>query len=79
MILAKMNVIVDNLQSGKGSVGMLINSPELYNKANATVDELLTLEKNLNAGKGSIGKLMTDDTLYNRLERGGGQAGEHCE
>ena len=67
VILAKMNVIVDNLQSGKGSIGLLINNPDLYNKANRTVDELLTLEKNLNAGRGSIGKLMTDDTLYNRL------------
>jgi phospholipid/cholesterol/gamma-HCH transport system substrate-binding protein len=67
VILAKMNVIVDNLQSGKGSVGQLINNPDLYNKANNTVDELLKLEKNLNAGRGSIGKLMTDDSLYNRL------------
>lgn len=67
VILAKMNVIVDNLETGKGSIGQLINNPDLYNKANRTVDELLTLEKNLNAGRGSIGKLMTDDTLYNRL------------
>ena len=67
VILSKMNVIVDNLQSGKGSVGQFINNPELYNKANAAVNELLVLEKNLNAGRGSIGKLMTDDTLYNRM------------
>ncbi len=67
VILAKMNVIVDNLQSGKGSVGQLINNPDLYNKANAAVNELLTLEKNLNAGRGSIGKLMTDDTMFNRF------------
>jgi phospholipid/cholesterol/gamma-HCH transport system substrate-binding protein len=67
VILAKANSIVDNLQNGKGSIGQLINSPDLYNKANATVDELLTLEKNLNNGRGSIGKLMTDDGLYNRL------------
>ncbi len=67
VILAKANSIVDNLQNGKGSIGQLINSPELYNKANDTVNELLTLEKNINNGRGSIGKLMTDDTLYNRL------------
>jgi phospholipid/cholesterol/gamma-HCH transport system substrate-binding protein len=67
VILSKMNVIVDNLQSGKGSVGQFINNPELYNKANSAVNELLVLEKNLNAGRGSIGKLMTDDTLYNRM------------
>jgi phospholipid/cholesterol/gamma-HCH transport system substrate-binding protein len=73
VILAKMNVIVDNLQSGKGSVGQLINNPDLYNKANNTVDELLKLEKNLNAGRGSIGKLMTDDSLYNRLNATAGK------
>ena len=67
VILAKMNVIVDNIQTGKGSIGQLINSPDLYNKANNTVDELLKLEKNLNAGRGSLGKLMTDDSLYNRF------------
>lgn len=73
VILAKMNVIVDNLQSGKGSVGQLINNPDLYNKANNTVDELLKLEKNLNSGRGSIGKLMTDDTMYNRLNGAAGK------
>jgi phospholipid/cholesterol/gamma-HCH transport system substrate-binding protein len=73
VILAKMNTIVDNLQSGKGSVGMLINDPGLYNRANATVEELHTLEVNLNNGRGSIGKLMTDDTLYNRLDATAGK------
>lgn len=67
VILAKMNAIVDNIQSGKGSVGQLINSPELYDKMNRTVTELNTLEANLNAGKGSVGKLLTDDALYNKL------------
>src|SRR5579871_4908345 len=67
VILAKLNVIVDNLQSGKGTFGQLINSPDLYNKANNTVDELHKLTINLNSGRGTIGKLMTDDTLYNRL------------
>lgn len=73
VILAKMNVIVDNLQSGKGSVGQLINNPDLYNKATATVDELHKLEVNLNNGRGSIGKLMTDDTMYNRLNDAAGK------
>jgi phospholipid/cholesterol/gamma-HCH transport system substrate-binding protein len=67
VILAKLNVIVDNLQSGKGTFGLLINSPDLYNKANNVVDQLLTLEKNLNNGHGTLGKLMTDDSLYNRF------------
>jgi len=67
VILAKMNAIVDNLQSGKGSIGQLINSPDMYNKLNSTVDELHTLTVNLNKGKGTIGKLVNDDSLYNRF------------
>ena len=67
VILAKMNVIVDNLQSGKGSIGQLINNPDMYNKLNGTVDELHKLAVNLNSGKGSVGKLINDDALYNKL------------
>jgi phospholipid/cholesterol/gamma-HCH transport system substrate-binding protein len=73
VILAKVNTIVDSIQSGKGSVGKLINDPELYDRANASVAELHTLEVNLNHGRGSIGKLMTDDTLYNRLNATAGK------
>ena len=67
VILAKMNRIVDSIQSGQGSVGKLINDPELYNNATKTIDELHTLTANINAGKGSVGKLMHDDQLYDRL------------
>lgn len=67
VILAKMNAIVDNLQSGKGSIGQLISNPDLYNKTIGTVDELHKLTVNLNRGQGFIGKLMKDDELYNRL------------
>jgi phospholipid/cholesterol/gamma-HCH transport system substrate-binding protein len=67
-VLAKLDVIMGNIATGKGSIGQLINNQDLSNKLNATLDELLKLEKNLNAGKGSAGKLLTDDTLYNRLD-----------
>ena len=67
VILSKMNTIVDNLQSGKGSVGQLINNPDLYNKANGTVDELHKLIVNLNSGKGTVGKLMNDPALFDKL------------
>jgi phospholipid/cholesterol/gamma-HCH transport system substrate-binding protein len=73
VILAKLNTVVDNLQSGKGSFGQLLTNPELYNKAITTVDQLNKLEIGLNEGRGSIGKLMTDDTLYNRLNETAGK------
>jgi phospholipid/cholesterol/gamma-HCH transport system substrate-binding protein len=67
VILAKMNMIVDNIQSGTGSVGKLINDPDLYNKLDSTVTELNKIEVGLNAGQGTVGKLLKDDQMYDRL------------
>ncbi|MHB1022054.1 MAG: MlaD family protein [Acidobacteriaceae bacterium] len=66
VILAKMNTLIDNISSGKGSIGQLVSNDALYHKVYATMDELHTLTNNLNQGKGSLGKLMTNDDLYNR-------------
>jgi phospholipid/cholesterol/gamma-HCH transport system substrate-binding protein len=65
-ILAKVDNLVDALNSGKGSIGMLINDPTLYNKAVLTLNQLQSLVDGISNGKGSIGKLVADDTLYNR-------------
>ncbi|HEX4583084.1 MAG TPA: MlaD family protein [Acidobacteriaceae bacterium] len=66
-ILAKVDSLVDSLNTGKGSIGQLINDPGLYNRANETVTQLAKLSTNLSQGKGTIGKLLNDDTLYNHL------------
>ncbi len=65
-ILAKLDSLVDSLNTGRGSIGQLINNPDLYNKAVATIDELQGLATKIGSGKGSIGKLVNDDTFYNR-------------
>jgi phospholipid/cholesterol/gamma-HCH transport system substrate-binding protein len=64
-ILAKVDNLVDALNTGKGSIGQLINSPDLYNKAVGTINQLNALVEGISNGKGSIGKLISDDTLYN--------------
>jgi phospholipid/cholesterol/gamma-HCH transport system substrate-binding protein len=66
-ILAKVDSLVDSLNTGRGSIGQLINNPDLYNKAVLTVNQLQALVTNISSGKGSIGKLVTDDSLYNRV------------
>lgn len=66
-VLAKLNNIVDIIQSGKGSVGRLITDPQLYDRATATVSELQRLTKDMDSGKGSMGKLIQDPQLYDRL------------
>ncbi len=65
-ILAKVDNLVDSLNTGRGSIGQLINNPDLYNKAVSTVNQLQGLVTQISSGKGSIGKLITDDTLYTR-------------
>ncbi len=65
-ILAKLDNVVDSLNSGKGSIGQLINDPRLYNNAVGTVSQLQVLVNELASGKGSIGKLLNDPTLYDR-------------
>jgi phospholipid/cholesterol/gamma-HCH transport system substrate-binding protein len=66
-ILAKVDHLADSLNSTKGSIGELINNPDLYNKAVATLNELSQLVDSVSNGKGSIGKLVSDDTLYNHV------------
>lgn len=66
-ILAKIDGLIDSLNTGKGSIGQLINDPALYNKAVTTVDQLSKLSADLSNGRGTIGKLLTDETLYNNL------------
>ncbi|HEY4009852.1 MAG TPA: MlaD family protein, partial [Acidobacteriaceae bacterium] len=67
-IMPKINDIVTAVDTGKGSAGKLINDPQLYNRAVATVADLQTLADNLNRGRGTAGKLLTDDTVYNNLK-----------
>lgn len=67
VILRKMDVIVTNIQEGKGSVGKLINDPELFNRANKTLAELQKTVEAITRGQGSVGKLVYSDELYNKF------------
>lgn len=59
--------ILDQVQNGKGSLGKLFYSDELYNRMNAIAGNLQVLTANLNRGQGTAGKLLTDDALYTNL------------
>lgn len=68
-ILGQVNQLVNTLNSQNGSIGMLINNRQLYDKASRTLDELSSLVDGISNGQGSIGKLVKDDTLYNNLNQ----------
>lgn len=68
-ILAKLNTVVDNLQSGKGSFGQLLVNPELYNKFVATMDDVQKTTAKLNQADNTLGKFLNDKgAMYDRVD-----------
>ena len=62
----KIEILVDSLNAKRGTVGMLINDPELAHKIVQIATNLETVTGAIANGKGSLGKLVNDDTLYSR-------------
>jgi phospholipid/cholesterol/gamma-HCH transport system substrate-binding protein len=66
VLMKKVEILVDTLNSKKGTAGEFLNDPALYNKISRIADNLETITGSISKGNGSLGKLMTDDTLYTR-------------
>jgi len=89
-VIGKVGILIDTLNAGKGTVGMLLNDPEVAKKVARTVDELQQLTQAIASGKGTIGKLINDNEMYDhandtiaklddiaaKLDRGQGSAGK---
>jgi phospholipid/cholesterol/gamma-HCH transport system substrate-binding protein len=65
-LMHKIEILTDTLNSKRGTVGTLINDPELAHKVTVIVADLQTVTNAIASGKGSLGKLVNDDTLYTR-------------
>ncbi|HUB53394.1 MAG TPA: MlaD family protein [Terracidiphilus sp.] len=65
--IAKLDKTLDDINSGKGTVGRLINDPKLADHFEAIVANLETITRTISSGQGTVGKLVTDDTLYNHF------------
>jgi phospholipid/cholesterol/gamma-HCH transport system substrate-binding protein len=77
-ILANVQAVTAEVAQGKGTVGKMINSDELYTAAYATVTNLQDVSGSIkgtvakaqgivdqiNSGQGTVGKLVKDETLY---------------
>ena len=62
----KIEILMDSLNSSKGTIGQLMNDPALARKFSAIASDLQTITAAIASGKGSLGKLVNDDTLYTR-------------
>jgi phospholipid/cholesterol/gamma-HCH transport system substrate-binding protein len=71
----KVNAIIDDIESGKGTIGELIENDDLAKKLNkildsaqATIDESQKVVANLNSDKNSVGKFLHDNNeLYGQV------------
>lgn len=63
-LITKIETLIDTLNSKRGTVGRLINDPELANRITAIAGNLETITTAINHGHGSLGKLVNDDSLY---------------
>lgn len=63
----KLNSIVDNIQSGKGTMGQLATDTKLYENAVQLSNELKILAGNINSGQGTLGRLARSGEPYDRL------------
>jgi len=61
--------ITANIESGKGTIGMLINDDTVYNDLKEITDNLKLVSDRLEKGEGTLGKLLSsDETIYNDLK-----------
>lgn len=65
-LLNRVDRILSVVESGKGSVGKLINDPALYDRFNATISDFQGIISKVGHGEGSLGKLITDEELYRK-------------
>ena len=63
-IMDRVNGMLDDVQSGKGTIGALLVDRTLYNRAVEIVDDVKSLTAALNAPDSTIGRLIHEDTLY---------------
>lgn len=70
------NEILNKANQGDGTLGSIVNDPDLYNNLTAaiaetklTVTKLQTTLEKVNRGDGTAGKLLNDPALYNNLNK----------
>ena len=67
ILVRRVDRILTQIESGNGSIGRLIYDEKLYDRLNATLNEVQSMVTQISEGRGSIGKLIASDELYNKM------------
>lgn len=68
VLIRRLDRIVASVESGKGTLGEVINDPTLINKTNAVLNQVQGLLNDVSNGEGTLGQLFKDKTLYRKLD-----------
>jgi len=66
VLIRKLEIVMDSINSRKGTVGELVNDPAYFAKISRITDHLEKITGEISEGQGTIGKLINDDSLYTR-------------
>ena len=67
VVMGKVNTLLDTLNSKRGTAGMFLNDPQVYNSTQKLLANLSDITHGLKEGKGTLGKLLTDESMYTKL------------
>lgn len=66
-LVRRLDRIVQQVESGPGTLHEIINDTTLIDRANAILREIQMLINDVNGGKGTIGELLKDNTMARKL------------
>ncbi|MGH9482404.1 MAG: MlaD family protein [Terriglobales bacterium] len=67
LLIVRVGQLLDQIQNGKGSIGQLIYSSQLYDRFNQVALNLQQVTDKINHGQGTLGKMLSDEQLYTKL------------
>jgi phospholipid/cholesterol/gamma-HCH transport system substrate-binding protein len=66
-VLGQLKLTLGDVNNGKGTFGMMLKDPRLYDQLAKASENLQNLTQELGKGNGSFGKLVRDPEFYNNL------------
>ena len=67
--LKRLDVILADVEAGRGNLGKFLRDEELYRRLNAVLAETQKVAQAITSGRGTIGRLIYDDTLYQEIRQ----------
>jgi len=66
-LLTRVDMLVKDVEAGKGNIGKLLKDEELYTRLISTLADAQAILTAVRTGKGTISRLLFEDTLYQEI------------